>query len=79
MGSNVTRAPVPGWRNVNRTACNHCLLRSSRCDSTGSAPYVRSPQHGCFRADMWTRIWWVRPVSRPISSKEANRWPSRVW
>ena len=75
---NVAHSPVPGCSKPSSTACNHCRSSPSRADKVGSAPYSGSPTHGCFSAAMWTRIWWVRPVSRWISSSVAARNASRV-
>ena len=63
---NSTRRPSAGCAKPRLTACSHCLVRPSRAASTGSAPYSRSPTHGCRIAAMCTRIWWVRPVSSLI-------------
>ena len=67
-----------GWVNANRIACSHCRCTPRRSANVGSAPYRVSPTHGWRIADMWTRIWWVRPVSKSISSRLAARNASNV-
>ncbi len=71
--SKLTHRPSSGWAKDSRTACSHCRSSPRRLDSVGSAPYVMSPTQGCRSAAMCTRIWWVRPVSRWISSSVACR------
>ena len=66
---NTRLSPVVGCTNPSRTACSHCRFSPSRAASVGSAPYIGSPTQGCLIAAMWTRIWWVRPVSSEISSR----------
>ena len=69
----VTSRPSAGCANVRLTACSHWRVRPSLAASTGSAPYSRSPTHGCRSAAMCTRIWCVRPVSRCTEIRLAAR------
>jgi len=62
--SKDTFTPVTGWGIVTRQACSACRpMRSS------AVPYTRSPTIGHPRADRWTRIWWVRPVTSSQRTK----------
>ena len=55
------RSPVRGWRKVSRRAWRHWPASSGKPLRT--PPYTGSPSTGWPWAAMWTRIWWVRPVS----------------
>ena len=69
----AARAPrrarrVSGWSNARRVACRNWRSRPSR----PGVPYSGSPHTGWPIARRWTRIWWVRPVSRRSRSSEVR-------
>ena len=59
---------VSGWSNARRVACRNWRSRPS----SPGVPYSGSPHTGWPIAFRWTRIWWVRPVSRRRRSSEVR-------
>ena len=75
-GSNSTGRPSPGCAKPRRRRAATAGRGRAARPASGRRRRCRSPTQGCRTAAMCTRIWWVRPVSRWMSS--SDRGPERL-